>query len=275
MKHLIAFLGSRSGGLQKILSTDEDIYEPQDLTSSTPYSDQTLLEDGEWYSIESFTETDFANDFISLASPIDTTPLNQIQEASYEKIKYLCYENDGKKYFQKSLSSSILKRKWFTVSEQPVFESNKKIITLSPNPDAVYDIALDKLYFKDISRIKAIFHGIESLYREATQTEVNDFLDQDFIELTESYTAEQVKVPNRKRIAQLTEKISDFSEEDKQHIFSYIHDYRPEVNFDAGVFTIESEDDLTAVLYGIDERYYTTDIGHEKRIANSVKTIET
>jgi len=275
MKHLIAFLGSRSGGLQKILSTDEDIYEPQDLSSSTPYSDQTLLEDGEWYSIESFTETDFANDFISLASPIDTTPLNQIQEASYEKIKYLCYENDGKKYFQKSLSSSILKRKWFTVSEQPVFESNKKIITLSPNPDAVYDIALDKLYFKDISRIKAIFHGIESLYREATQTEVNDFLDQDFIELTESYTAEQVKVPNRKRIAQLTEKISDFSEEDKQHIFSYIHDYRPEVNFDAGVFTIESEDDLTAVLYGIDERYYTTDIGHEKRIANSVKTIET
>jgi len=275
MKHLIAFLGSRSGGLQKILSTDEDIYEPQDLSSSTPYSDQTLLEDGEWYSIESFTETDFANDFISLASPIDTTPLNQIQEASYEKIKYLCYENDGKKYFQKSLSSSILKRKWFTVSEQPVFESNKKIITLSPNPDAVYDIALDKLYFKDISRIKAIFHGIESLYREATQTEVNDFLDQDFIELTESYTAEQVKVPNRKRIAQLTEKISDFSEEDKQHIFSYIHDYRPEVNFDSGVFTIESEDDLTAVLYGIDERYYTTDIGHEKRIANSVKTIET
>lgn len=275
MKHLIAFLGSRSGGLQKILSTDEDIYEPQDLSSSTPYSDQTLLEDGEWYSIESFTETDFSNDFISLVSPIDTTPLNQIQEASYEKIKYLCYENDGKKYFQKSLSSSILKRKWFTVSEQPVFESNKKIITLSPNPDAVYDIALDKLYFKDISRIKAIFHGIESLYREATQTEVNDFLDQDFIELTESYTAEQVKVPNRKRIAQLTEKISDFSEEDKQHIFAYIHDYRPEVNFDAGVFTIEYEDDLTAVLYGIDERYYTTDIGHEKRIANSVKTIET
>jgi hypothetical protein len=275
MKHLIAFLGSRSGGLQKILSTDEDIYEPQDLSSNTPYSNQTLLEENEWYFIESFNATGFSNDFISLASPIDTTPLNQIQEASYEKIKYLCYENDGRKYFQKSLSSSILKRKWFTVAEEPVFESNKKIITLSANPDAVYDVALDKLYFKDISRVKAIFNGIESLYREATQTEVNDFLEQDFIELDDSYNVDQVKVPNRKRIAQLTEKISDFSEEDKQHIFTYIHDYRPEVYFEDGVFTIESEDDLTAVLYGIDERYYTTDIGHEKRIANSVKTLET
>jgi len=273
MKHLIAFLGSRSGGLQKILSTDEDIYEPQYLSSSTPYSDQTLLDDGEWYFIEGLSETDFTNDFVTMASPIDTTPLNQIQEASYEKIKYLCYESNGRKYFQKSFSSSILKRKWFTIAEEPVFESDKKIITLSAVPDAVYDIEEDKLFFKDLSRIKAIFNGIESLYREATQAEVSGFLEQDFIEMSESYNSEQVKVPNRKRIAQITEKMSDFSEVEKIQIFSYIHDYRPEVNFENGVFTIESEEDLTAVLYGIDERYYTTGVGHEKRIANSVKAI--
>ena len=83
-----------------------------------------------------------------------------------------------------------------------------------------------------------------------------------------------MKVPNRKRIAQLVDKIANFSEEDKEHIFNYIHEYRPEIGFNDGVFTVDSEDDLTAVLYGIDERYYTTDIGHEKRIANSVKTIE-
>jgi len=274
MKHLIAFLGSRSGGLQKILSTDKDIYEPQDISSSTPYSDQALLEDGEWYFIESFTETEFSNNFISLASPIDTTPLNQIQEASYEKIKYLCYESEGKKYFQKRFSGSLLRRKWFTVADEPVFESNKKIITLSANPDAIYEIASDNLYFKNISRVKTIFHGIELLYREATQTEVNGFLEHDFIKLTKSYTAERVKIPNRKRIAHLVDKLSAFSEEDKEHVFSYIHDYRPEVSFNDGVFFIETEDDLTAILYGIDERYYTTDIGHEKRIANSVKTIE-
>ena len=240
MKHLIAFLGSRSGGLQKILSTDEDIYEPQYLSSSTPYSDQTLLDDGEWYFIEGLSETDFTNDFVTMASPIDTTPLNQIQEASYEKIKYLCYESNGRKYFQKSFSSSILKRKWFTIAEEPVFESDKKIITLSAVPDAVYDIEEDKLFFKDLSRIKAIFNGIESLYREATQAEVSGFLEQDFIEMSESYNSEQVKVPNRKRIAQITEKMSDFSEVEKIQIFSYIHDYRPEVNFENGVFTIES-----------------------------------
>jgi hypothetical protein len=275
MKHLIAFLGSRSGGLQKVLSTDEDIYEPQDLASNTVYSDQTLIEEGEWYTVANFIEGEFSNAFIEKGSPIDTTVLNQIEEASYEKIKYLCYENEGKKYFQKYLNSSYLKRKWFTVSAQPVFETNKNIITMSPDPDAVYDIASDTLYFKDISRVKAIFSGIDSLYQEATQAEVNSFLDNDFIEVAENYSAAQVTVPNRKRIAHLTDKIANFSDEDKEYIFKYIHEYRPEISFKKGVFNVESEDDLTAVLYGIDERYYTTDIGHEKRIANSVKTIET
>lgn len=274
MKHLLAFLGSRSGGLQKILSTNEDIYEPQDLTLNTQYSDQTLLDEGEWYTVANFTATEFSNDFIEKDSPIDTTVLNQIEEASYEKIKYLCYEYDGKKYFQKALSSSYLRRKWFTVSAQPIFESNKNIITLSTDPDAIYDIATDTLYFRDISRVKAIFNGIESLYREATQAEINVFLENDFIGVTENYSAEEVKVPNRKRIAQLADKIANFSDEDKGQIFNYIHEYRPEIGFNDGVFTIDSEDDLTAVLYGIDERYYTTNIGHEKRIANSVKTIE-
>ena len=39
-------------------------------------------------------------------------------------------------------------------------------------------------------------------------------------------------------------------------------------------FTIESENDLKSLLYGIEQRYYTTLLGNEKRLANSVTTIE-
>lgn len=74
------------------------------------------------------------------------------------------------------------------------------IIILNNYLDAIYDIENDILYFRDLGRIKPIFKGIEELYREATQQEVTDFLSNDFLELTDEYTALKVKSANRKRI---------------------------------------------------------------------------
>jgi hypothetical protein len=58
----------------------------------------------------------------------------------------------------------------------------------------------DILYFRDLSKIKPIFNGIENLFREATDTEVGEFLNKDFICLSENYSVESVKTMNRKRI---------------------------------------------------------------------------
>lgn len=38
---------------------------------------------------------------------------------------------------------------------------------------------------------------------------------------------------------------------------------------------ITSEESLKLLLYGIEERFYTTAIGHKKRIANSVVALQT
>ena len=38
-------------------------------------------------------------------------------------------------------------------------------------------------------------------------------------------------------------------------------------------FHVESEDDLKKLLYGIEQRYYTTKVGNEKRLANSITTV--
>ncbi|GLT16560.1 hypothetical protein GCM10007938_03360 [Vibrio zhanjiangensis] len=270
MKHLIAFAGVRSGGLHKVLSTPDEIFAQQDLTNRVAYSPSTNLDDDEWFYIEQFSGKGYENDFVAKQSPINTTTLNQLPVEKFEKIKYLCCEDGTKKYFQKLLPSQLISKKWFSVSDAPVLESNKKIISFSNTPDAIYDSASNELYFRDIAKVKAIFKGIEELYREATQEEVTEFLQQDFIELTEGYDVTSVKVSNRKRIAIAVDRISDYSATQKQEIFDYIHEYCPNVTFKDGKFSISSENDLKYVLFGIDERYYTTMLGKEKRLANSV-----
>ncbi|MDU1029654.1 MAG: hypothetical protein E7A50_09265, partial [Clostridiales bacterium] len=56
----------------------------------------------------------------------------------------------------------------------------------------------------------------------------------------------------------------------------YINDYCQEkVSFDAETetFSINSDDELKYLLYGIEQRFYTTPFGKEKRLANSVQPI--
>lgn len=57
-------------------------------------------------------------------------------------------------------------------------------------------------------------------------------------------------------------------------MFSYIQEYCPTVTFKKKSFEIKTEDDLKNVLFGIDERYYTTQFGKEKRLANSVTPVK-
>lgn len=273
MKHLIAFIGSRSGGLQKVLSTNATIFNAQDTSSSQIYTPTYKLEEGEWFSITEFKDKGFDNDFIDKSSPLTTTSLNQLVEGDYHKIKYLSFEDTGIKYFQKMLSSNTISKKWFCISSAPELEENRKIITMNNKPDAIYVIASDTLYFKDISRIKNIFKGIDSLYREATQVEVDDFLNQNFIELKNGFSGANVKVPNRKRLALVVDKLEQFNETEKNTIFNYIHTYCTDVTYENGKFAITTENDLKLVLFGIDERYYTTNLGQEKRLANSVTTM--
>lgn len=273
MEHLFAYLGSRSGGLTKALSTNDELFLPQALDSSVPYSPATLLDEGEWFSVDGFTNRGFKNTFIETNSPINTTDYNQIPVNDYQRIKYLCCESGGLKYFQKFVSSQLIMKRWFTVSHAPVLEDNKNIILFTGVPDVAYASNVDTLYFKDISKAKYIVKGVEELYREATEQEVKSFLQQDFISLNDGFSSTSVKVQNRKRIAIAMDRMKDLSASQRREISDYIQDYCVNVPYNNGKFSISSEEDLKFVLYGIDERYYTTRFSNEKRLANSVVAI--
>ena len=58
-------------------------------------------------------------------------------------------------------------------------------------------------------------------------------------------------------------------DKDKAMIFSYIKDYCPDLSAEGQKFTVSSNDDLKMLLYGIQQRYYTTPVGNEQRVASS------
>jgi hypothetical protein len=84
-----------------------------------------------------------------------------------------------------------------------------------------------------------------------------------------------VKRANRKRIAMAMETLQRFTQKEKQSIFGYIREYCEDLNFDENAenFTISSEEELKKLLYGIEQRYYTTILGGERRLANSITTL--
>ena len=138
--------------------------------------------------------------------------------------------------------------------------------------DAIYEKSENMLYFKKISAISGIFNGVSELYREATKEETVQFLSNKFVRLGDDYNEEMVGTPNRKRIALAVETLNEFSKKEKSLIFSYIKDYCPSLSFNENEsnFSIQSEEDLKYLLWGIEQRYYTTPVGKEKRVANSV-----
>lgn len=66
----------------------------------------------------------------------------------------------------------------------------------------------------------------------------------------------------------------DLSIEEKMRIISYIGEYCSSLKRVEDAFEIGTEKDLKLLLYGLQERFYTTPIGDEKRIANSIIPIK-
>lgn len=143
-------------------------------------------------------------------------------------------------------------------------------------PDAIYQKDSDALVFRSLATISSIFTGIDRLYKEATKVEVETFLDNSFVELSNGYGVEKVSKPNRKRVALAMSTLAEMPDEDRNQMLSYIHSYcEEELKFDAenNKFEIKSDQELKLLLYGIEQRFYTTPIGKEKRLANSVKLL--
>lgn len=261
----------RSCKYRKMLSTNENVFAEisEIVEASSVYTPGALLENGEWFKIENASQQRYAIDIIS--ANFETVDFDSLSRTDFQKIDFLFVKNGPTTYFQNvSKSKLVSKRKFGSIGEGFQYQSNCEEIVVNDYPDAIHCSETDTLYFRKLESIVGIFKGIDELYREATDSETEQFLQNEFIVLKDDYGTSNVKTANRKRIALATKTLEELSQEDRANICLYIGEYCPDLKTEDNAFAISNEEELKMVLFGIEQRFYTTPVGGEKRMANSV-----
>lgn len=257
---------------RKLISVDENLYQSfnESETSSFHYTAGASLSEGEWFFIEDFSTKKYAKDSLLLISQ-SSVDYESLKKEDFEKIDYLFTTIEENIYFQNIFKSRLVQKKgFFYFGEKFEYINNCQELVINEFPDAIYIKKTDRLYFRKLESITCIFKGIDQLYREATEEEVDNFLKKDFVTLKDGFTSKQIKTANRKRIAISMVTLDRLSLNDKENIFSYIGEYCPDLKTEEKSFEVGNENELKMLLLGIEQRFYTTPIGGEKRIANSV-----
>lgn len=274
MSHLFARIKQR-GEREKyrvVLQTDQQLYASVDsmIEGEVPYNQETVLDDKEWFFICGFRQSAFAIDI--LGKDINSVDYNTLSEEEFNHVDYLLatsQDNDAL-FFQKIGVSSLVKKKtvWL-LGGRYEFEDQSTFFEIKDLPDAIYVRSKDSLYFRKLSSIASIFPRISNIYREATKEETDAFLSMEFI-TAQGLSVDRVGTTNRKRIAMAMDVLERLGPEQKNEIFSYVAQYCPEISDGDYHFSISNNKELSLLLFGIEQRFYTTPIGGEKRIANSV-----
>ena len=274
MNELFAKVNHRKDKYRTLISGVKVYEMPTDLVNAKSYDPGYKLEDDEWYVLVDFSLKDYCLPI--LKEPFDTTGWRMINKIQPEKMEYICsYQNENEFYFQRVYKSSILeKKRYLHIGDDIRVHEEKHGLFLNDIPDAVYIRDEDCLYFKKLETISPIFKGIDNLYREASREEVEQLLGSSFIRLGEKYHAGKVGLSNRHRITVAIDTLSNLSPQEQNELFTYTSEYYPGLQYDGQSFCINNDTDLKTLMYGIGQRFYTTRVTHERRVANSVSNID-
>ena len=271
MTEIYARLRGKRSECKIITTTQLTIYPSFDenIISLFEYMPDSTLKENEWFRIKDASKEDYAIDLMK--DRFSSVDKDQLVLDDVKDINYLFSCCDDIIYFQKMTKAKLVAKKRISLLNEKYeyFESACEIV-INDLPDAIYSRSNDELYFQKLERITTIFEKIDQLYRAATSEETEAFLNSDFIQLKDGFSSKNVKTANRKRIALAMKTLSNLEDQEKNNILKYIVEYCPDLKMSDNAIGIGSESELKMLLYGIDQRFYTTPIGGEKRIANSV-----
>lgn len=262
------FAKIRNENYELLLS--EGVFTIPDFEDAEMFCNKTngIADDGTWRYIEKYTEKEFAIKDL----PQESTSLNYINKQNFDAIDFIVSLLDNNYYcFQKVKKQQIIKKKFIS------FDSNNAVLKEEPNlfiqdiPDAVYEKNTDRLYFRNIRALGTLFKGIEELFREATEEETKTFLNIPLIKLANGYNAGMVKTANRRRITIVDNDTLDKIMGNRREFIEYVSDYSSELKCENDQILISSDSELKFLLYGINERYYTTPFTKEKFAAKMME----
>jgi len=274
MKQLLAKTKGKAGKYFKVFKDDHIFELPETLSDAIEYDSDYKLDDEQWFKIKDFTNKEYCDELLKIE--FLSTEYNSISQDDYKNISHFVSFDKGVYLYQKVTPYQLLRKRYIALDTSPRIIKSTSIIPIPNFVDACFKKDDNTLYFKKLSRVNTIFKGIDVIYREATDDETKTFLNNDIINLEDDFNSSKVKKANRKRIALAMDALNNFSKPDKKNILKYIGDYCAELKYDEkkSKYRISSEDDLKKLLFGIEQRYYTTLVGEEKRVANSILKLQ-
>lgn len=260
-----------------VLSDDKcpDFFADVDVSDikSIEYSTTGSLEEDEWYHIvlgkPDHTNPDTISDPLERLHRQTQTGLDVILQDDYKNIIYFVYRKSGSDWLivEKVYSASKFSKKFISFSEQPeIF--NKPLIILNERPDALYNTNTNTLYFKKLIGLETIFNNINSLFKEATESEITEFLKLDSLSVHQDFDLSKVSITTSKLLASALLTYESHSDDTKEELLRYLDDLKLPKDKD-NKFIIKDDKDLRNYIYALQERYFKTKATKEERLAKS------
>lgn len=277
MDFLLVKTKGRQGTFRKVLSNQTVYDDIPDFEDKRPYNDELNLRDGQWFVLEHFSEKDYAP--ILIKEGFNSVAWSQIDRADYDKIDYIVsvQDNENLLIFQNVTTRLIYRRqRWLSLDEQPSLVENDHSLIINASADAYYMRDTDSLFFKRLSSITSIFSGINELYNEATDADVDSLFRLSMLHVAFGFTIDKVKTANRRKIKEALDMYNNYTPEQKTQLPTYIQRYCVGLVYDEheGKFEISNERTLSLLLNGLCQRYYTTEISNEKKVALATEGVE-
>lgn len=277
MNHVFAKIKGHGKKLIFKLISDSVLFDAVEIDPNfcVEYAPDHNLDEDAWFKVEELSKKAFCLYF--LKENFDSKDFDDLNKDQFAKISYIFSTQGNDFYFQRISPSLFICKKTIAFGEIAKIEGREDRLVINNQPDAIYFKNSDTLVFRSLLSISGIFKGIDELYKEATNDEVGKFLGESFISLGGGFCVQSVSKPNRKRIALAIASLTNMTQQERSKILTYINDYCDDkLSFDAasGKFEVTKDDELKLLLYGIEQRFYTTPFGEQKRLANSVTNLD-
>lgn len=276
MDFLFVKTKGKRGSFCKVLSDQQVYCDIPSFEDNRPYNDEVRLLENQWFVLANFSQKEYAPSLVK--DEFNAAQWSQIDRANYGRIDYIvAVQDDGNQLiFQNITSSLIYKRQnWLSLDDQPSLLNKAHLLVIHDQADAYYQRNNDCLYFQRLSSITNIFPGINELYNEATDDEVDSVLSLPILNVVPDFTKDKVKTANRRKIREALDMYNQYNNQQKEQLPLYMQKYCPRLSFDSvsGRFDIIDEKTLTLLLNGLCQRYYTTEISQEKKVALSTERV--
>ena len=253
--------------------------DPLQLKSFDP---EVQLAGDEWFFVDLSPEQTKAmvNPYIEVAR--STADINLVSGSDYGRTDCLFLvdqpEQGGSQVlFHRVRRSSVVSARKFLCFDSgvPQYQSVTNTIEFDATVHGYWD-GLSRLYFRNYHDISPLVKGFEQVYREATEAELDGFLESPLFSVQSGFRKEKAGQRNLRHVASLAETMPRLEDPATRRAFlAYARQY-PGLSLafeEDGRIRISKPTDLTSAINVLLERLYTAPISHEMRMAGSTTVL--